>query len=126
MFTEDGGIPSCTDSSGEIFLAKDDIELLRNVDCRSIRVAVIGDMLVLGPPKSTFNNLMFQVCCDVHFNVVVLVGTRFFTAAGNINYTEEIKLVYPNDAHSMTSEISNFYIMVMSFLAMTVVKGNWD
>lgn len=65
-------------------------------------------MLALGPPKSTFNELMLQICCDAHFNVVVLVGNRFFAATGNINYAEEIKLVYTNDAHCITSEIIKF------------------
>ncbi|OIT32914.1 hypothetical protein A4A49_40556 [Nicotiana attenuata] len=103
-------LPLVTNSSGELILAKDDIELLRNINCKSTRAAILGDLLELDPTEYMYNELMLQLCCDARLNVVALVGTRFFTAAENINCADEIKLVCTNDAHCMASEIINHLI----------------
>ncbi|XP_075094454.1 uncharacterized protein LOC142173273 isoform X1 [Nicotiana tabacum] len=97
-------------SSGELLLAKGDTTLLRNIICQSTKVAILGDMLELGPTEFTFNELLLQFCCDAHFSVLSLGGTRFLTVAKNIYCVGEIKLVCINDAHYMTSEIINYVI----------------
>ncbi|XP_006360840.1 UDP-N-acetylmuramoyl-tripeptide--D-alanyl-D-alanine ligase-like [Solanum tuberosum] len=83
------------------------IDLLRNIDCKGKRVAILGDMLELGPTEFKFHELMLQSCCDAHFDIVALVGTRFVSAAGSIDFGPEIKLLCTTNAHQMTSKIIN-------------------
>ncbi|KAH0692311.1 hypothetical protein KY285_019408 [Solanum tuberosum] len=83
------------------------IDLLRNIDCKGKRVAILGDMLELGPTEFKFHELMLQSCCDAHFDVVALVGTRFVSAAESIDFGPEIKLLCTTNAHQMASKIIN-------------------
>ncbi|KAH0678346.1 hypothetical protein KY284_019431 [Solanum tuberosum] len=83
------------------------IDLLRNIDCKGKRVVILGDMLELGPTEFKFHELMLQSCCDAHFDVVALVGTRFVSAAESIDFGLEIKLLCTTNAHQMASKIIN-------------------
>ncbi|XP_055802141.1 uncharacterized protein LOC129871261 [Solanum dulcamara] len=84
------------------------IDLLRNIDCKGKRVAILGDMLELGPTEFKFHELMLQSCSDAHFDVVALVGTRFVSAAESIDCAQEIKLVCTTYTHQMASRIINY------------------
>ncbi|KAG5615686.1 hypothetical protein H5410_015510 [Solanum commersonii] len=42
------------------------IVMLRNTDCKGKRVAILGDMLELGPTEFKFHELMVHSCCDAH------------------------------------------------------------
>lgn len=84
------------------------IDLLRNMDCKGKRVAILGDMLELGPMEINFHELMLQSCCDAHFDVIALVGTRFIRAAESIDCAREIKVVCTTDARQMAPKIINF------------------
>ncbi|KAH0756994.1 hypothetical protein KY290_020487 [Solanum tuberosum] len=83
------------------------IDLLRNIDCKGKRVAILGDMLELGPTEFKFHELMVHSCCDAHFDVVALVGTRFVSAAERIDFGPEIKLLCTTNVHQMASKIIN-------------------
>nr|XP_009759605.1 PREDICTED: uncharacterized protein LOC104212115 isoform X2 [Nicotiana sylvestris] len=84
------------------------IDLLRNMDCKGKRVAILGDMLELGPMEINFHELMLQSCCDAHFDVIALVGTRFIRAAESFDCAREIKVVCTTDARQMAPKIINF------------------
>ncbi|XP_009761398.1 uncharacterized protein [Nicotiana sylvestris] len=86
--------------SGELLLAKGDTTLLRNIIYQSTQVAILGDILELGPTEFTFNELMLQFCCDARFNV-----TAPIERTENINCAEEIKLLCFNDAHCPESKL---------------------
>ncbi|KAG5596179.1 hypothetical protein H5410_037411 [Solanum commersonii] len=64
-------------------------------------------MLELGPTEFRFHELMVHSCCDAHFDVVALVGTKFVSATGSIDLGPEIKLLCTTNAHQMTSKIIN-------------------
>lgn len=84
------------------------IDLLRNIDCKGKRVAILGDMLDLGPTEFKFHELMLQSCSDAHVDVVALVGKRFASAAESIDCAQELKLVCTTDAHQMASKIIDY------------------
>lgn len=84
------------------------IDLLRNIDCKGKRVAILGDMLELGSTEFKFHELMLQSCCDAQFDVVALVGIRFVRAADSIDFGPDTKLVYTTDAHQMASKIIDY------------------
>ncbi|OIT32773.1 PREDICTED: uncharacterized protein LOC109206851 [Nicotiana attenuata] len=84
------------------------IDLLRNINCNGKRVAILGDMLELGPKEINFHELMIQSCVNAHFDVIALVGTRFIRAAESIDCAQEIKQVCTTDAHRMASKIINY------------------
>ncbi|WMV23134.1 hypothetical protein MTR67_016519, partial [Solanum verrucosum] len=84
------------------------IDLLRNIDCKGKRVAILGDMLELGPTEFKFHELMLQSCCDAQFDVVALVGMRFVRAAESIDFGPDTKLVCTTDAHQMASKITDY------------------
>ncbi|KAH0681917.1 hypothetical protein KY289_019669 [Solanum tuberosum] len=84
------------------------IDLLRNIDCKGKRVAILGDMLELGPTEFKFHELMLQSCCDAQFDVVALVGMRFVRAVESIDFGPDTKLVCTTDAHQMASKITDY------------------
>nr|XP_009761399.1 PREDICTED: uncharacterized protein LOC104213567 isoform X2 [Nicotiana sylvestris] len=95
--------------SGELLLAKGDTTLLRNIIYQSTQVAILGDILELGPTEFTFNELMLQFCCDARFNV-----TAPIERTENINCAEEIKLLCFNDAHCPESKLPRRVCKTMS------------
>ncbi|KAK4371269.1 hypothetical protein RND71_010744 [Anisodus tanguticus] len=99
------------------------IDLLRNIDCKGKRVAILGDMLELGPTEFEFHELMIQSCCNAHFDVVALVGTRFISAAESIDCAQEIKdikLICTTDGHQMASKIISY----LNSGDIVIVKGS--
>ncbi|KAL6332588.1 hypothetical protein AAG906_009010 [Vitis piasezkii] len=81
------------------------IELLKNIDCKGKRVAILGDMLELGQAETVSHEMMLSLCCDSHFDLIALVGKRFLRAAENLNLVGERNLLYSPDAESLAFEI---------------------
>ncbi|XP_034698870.1 UDP-N-acetylmuramoyl-tripeptide--D-alanyl-D-alanine ligase-like [Vitis riparia] len=81
------------------------IELLKNIDCKGKRVAILGDMLELGQAETLSHEMMLSLCCDSHFDLIALVGKRFLRAAENLNLVGERNLLYSPDAESLAFEI---------------------
>lgn len=54
------------------------LELLKGIDCKGKRVAVLGDMLELGPTEITFHEMVIEHRCVSKFDVIALVGNRFW------------------------------------------------
>ncbi|KAL2545784.1 UDP-N-acetylmuramoyl-tripeptide--D-alanyl-D-alanine ligase [Forsythia ovata] len=82
------------------------IDLLRAIECKGRKVAILGDMLELGPKEIMFHELILQHCVDARIDLVALVGKRFLTAAENLNIGQEMKLVCAYDADELASRFS--------------------
>ncbi|KAL2545722.1 UDP-N-acetylmuramoyl-tripeptide--D-alanyl-D-alanine ligase [Forsythia ovata] len=82
------------------------IDLLRAIECKGRKVAILGDMLELGPKEIMFHELILQHCVDARIDLVALVGKRFSTAAENLNIGQEMKLVCAYDADELASRFS--------------------
>ncbi|KAK6146603.1 hypothetical protein DH2020_020472 [Rehmannia glutinosa] len=84
------------------------IDSLRAIDCYGKRVAILGDMLELGPTEIKLHELTLQHCLDSCIDVVALVGTRFLAAAENLKVDLEINLVGAYDSESLASKILEY------------------
>lgn len=79
------------------------IDLLRAIECKGRKVAILGDMLELGPKEIKFHELILQHCLDARIDLMALVGKRFLTAAENLNIGQEMKLVCAYDVDKLVS-----------------------
>lgn len=84
------------------------IDSLRAIDCYGKRVAILGDMLELGPTEIKLHELMLLHCLDACIDVVALVGKRFLMAANNLKVAQEINLVCAYDSESLASKILEY------------------
>ena len=81
------------------------IDLLRSIECSGKRVAILGDMLELGSNEVKFHEKILNHCCNPHIDLVGLVGTRFLTAAENLNLLKDSKVLISHDPESLAQEI---------------------
>ncbi|KAI3453259.1 hypothetical protein Pfo_009922 [Paulownia fortunei] len=84
------------------------IDSLRAIDCYGKRVAILGDMLELGPTEIKLHELMLLHCLDSCIDVVALVGKRFLAAAENLKVAQKINLVWAYDSESLASEVLQY------------------
>ena len=81
------------------------IDMLEGMSCKGKRVAVLGDMLELGPTEMKSHEMMLRHCCDAGFDLVALVGKRFLKAAENLDLAREMYILLADDAESLLLEI---------------------
>lgn len=84
------------------------IDTLRAMDCRGKRVAILGDMLELGPTEIKLHELILLHCLDTCVDLVVLVGKRFMMAADNLKFAQEVNLLCAYDSDSLAPKILEY------------------
>lgn len=84
------------------------IDTLRAIDCCGKRVAILGDMLELGPTEIKLHELILLHCFDACVDLVVLVGKRFIMAADNLKFAQEVNLVCAYDSDSLGPKILEY------------------
>lgn len=106
---------------------KSAINLLKAIDCRGKRVAILGDMLELGAIEADAHEMVLNMCSDSCFGMVALVGKRFTAAAQKLNLVGNINIIYANDSESLALEIkerltANDVVLVKGSRAMRLEK----
>ncbi|XP_059633294.1 uncharacterized protein LOC132276059 [Cornus florida] len=96
------------------------IDLLKGIGCKGKRVAVLGDMLELGPTEEKFHETTLRYCCEARFDLVALVGKRFLTAAENLNLVGKRNILCVHDAENLVLEI----FKRLSCYDVVLVKGS--
>ncbi|PSR90960.1 UDP-N-acetylmuramoyl-tripeptide--D-alanyl-D-alanine ligase [Actinidia chinensis var. chinensis] len=81
------------------------IDMLEGISCKGKRVAILGDMLELGPTEMKSHEMILRHCCDAGFDLVALVGKRFLKAAENLDLARETYILLADDAESLLLEI---------------------
>ncbi|KAL3502322.1 hypothetical protein ACH5RR_036771 [Cinchona calisaya] len=81
------------------------IDLLKEIECKGKRVAILGDMLELGPSEIKLHEMMLQHCCDAHLDLLVLSGNKFLEAARNLNIAKDIQLIHYCETECLASKI---------------------
>ncbi|PON68192.1 UDP-N-acetylmuramoyl-tripeptide--D-alanyl-D-alanine ligase [Parasponia andersonii] len=81
------------------------IDLLKSIECSGKRVALLGDMLELGPNEINFHEMILNHCCDSQIHLIGLVGKRYKAAAENLNLIKDKKVVLCHDSESLAEEI---------------------
>lgn len=81
------------------------IDLLSAIHCEGKKVAILGDMLELGPKEITFHEMVIKHCYEAHFDLVALVGRRFGIAAENFSSSRGLNVLHAMNAQELASEI---------------------
>nr|GMD54219.1 UDP-N-acetylmuramoyl-tripeptide--D-alanyl-D-alanine ligase [Ipomoea batatas] len=81
------------------------IDLLSAIHCEGKKVAILGDMLELGPKEITFHEMVIKHCYEARFDLVALVGRRFEIAAKNFSGSRGLKVLHAMNAQELASEI---------------------
>ncbi|KAL9166833.1 hypothetical protein ABFS82_05G056700 [Erythranthe guttata] len=84
------------------------LESLSDIHCYGKRVAILGDMLELGPTEIKLHELILQHCLDTRVDLVALVGKRFLAAANNLQVGQEINMLHAYDSESLASDILEY------------------
>ncbi|KAH6831378.1 hypothetical protein C2S53_014551 [Perilla frutescens var. hirtella] len=84
------------------------IDTLRAINCCGKRVAILGDMLELGPTEIKLHELILLHCLDSCVDLIALVGKRFMMAADNLKFAQEVNLVCAYDSESLAPKILEY------------------
>lgn len=82
------------------------IDLLKNIDCKGKKIAILGDMLELGAIELEAHEMILKHCCSVDdIDLIGLVGKRFWTAARDMNMLKEVNIVCALEPETFAEEI---------------------
>lgn len=81
------------------------INLLKAMECRGKRVAILGDMLELGAIETEAHEAVLKMCSDSSFGMVALVGKRFTAAVEKLNLVGKINIMFATDSESLAVNI---------------------
>lgn len=82
------------------------IDLLKSIDCKGKKIAILGDMLELGAIELESHQMILKHCCSVDdIDLIGLVGKRFWTAARDMNMLEEVNIVCALEPETFAEEI---------------------
>ncbi|KAL4385852.1 hypothetical protein GQ457_15G012410 [Hibiscus cannabinus] len=84
------------------------IDMLQMIDCDGKRVAILGDMLELGPLEIEYHEEILNYCFGAHIDVVGVVGKRFHLAAVNMNLMKKMKIVHAIDSENLVPKILKY------------------
>ncbi|XP_043715118.1 UDP-N-acetylmuramoyl-tripeptide--D-alanyl-D-alanine ligase-like [Telopea speciosissima] len=103
------------------------IDLLKTIDCKGKRVAILGDMLELGPAEIEAHRDILKLCFDSHIDLVALVGKRLSTVAEDLDLLRKrnaICTLYPEAlALPITEKLaSNDVVLVKGSRGMRMEK----
>ncbi|KAM7277220.1 hypothetical protein ACFE04_019086 [Oxalis oulophora] len=95
------------------------INSLKSIHCNGERVAILGDMLELGPTEMESHEDVLRHCIDSDIKLVCLAGRRFYNAARCIN-SDKIRIVYGYDAGNLALKVVN----MLNCNDVVLVKGS--
>ncbi|XP_058097816.1 uncharacterized protein LOC131242882 [Magnolia sinica] len=81
------------------------IDLLKAMDCKGKRVAILGDMLELGATDAEAHKMVLNMCCDASFGLIACVGKRFHLAAENLNLLGNDNVMCAVDSKSIALKV---------------------
>lgn len=84
------------------------VDTLKAIGCCGKRVAILGDMLELGPTEIELHEMILLHCLDTCVDLIVIVGKRFKLAADNLKFAQEVNLVCAHDSESLAAKILEY------------------
>ncbi|KAK8658395.1 hypothetical protein V6N13_036602 [Hibiscus sabdariffa] len=96
------------------------IDMLQRIDCDGKRVAILGDMLELGPLEIEYHEEILNYCFGAHIDVVGVAGKRFHLAAVNMNLMKKMKIVHAIDSENLVPKILKY----LNMNDVVLVKGS--
>ncbi|XVF01740.1 hypothetical protein REPUB_Repub04eG0114700 [Reevesia pubescens] len=83
------------------------IDMLKSIGCNGKRIAIIGDMLELGPSEMEYHEEILNYRLDARIDLVGNAGKwkRFLVAAENMNLIKKINIVHAADAEKLVPKI---------------------
>ncbi|KAK8508590.1 hypothetical protein V6N13_130632 [Hibiscus sabdariffa] len=96
------------------------IDMLQSIDCDGKRVAILGDMLELGPLEIEYHEEILNYCFGAHIDVVGIAGKRFHLAADNMNLMKKMKIVHAIDSENLVPKILKY----LNMNDVVLVKGS--
>lgn len=102
-------------------------DTLKGISCEGKRVAILGDMLELGPTEIESHEMTLRYCCSAGFDIVALVGKRFLAAAENLDLVKERHVLHADNSETIVPEIvkrlnHNDVVLVKGSRAMQMEK----
>ncbi|PIA35397.1 hypothetical protein AQUCO_03500048v1, partial [Aquilegia coerulea] len=82
------------------------ISLLKGIECRGKRVAILGDMLELGPAEVEAHETVLSLCCVASIDMVALVGKKFISAAEKLKLSGTKKVICSLDSEALALQIA--------------------
>ncbi|XP_038995939.1 UDP-N-acetylmuramoyl-tripeptide--D-alanyl-D-alanine ligase-like [Hibiscus syriacus] len=96
------------------------IDMLQRIGCDGKRVAILGDMLGLGPLEMEYHEEILNYCLGARIDVVGVAGKRFHLAADNKNLMKKMKIVHAIDSENLVPKILKF----LNMNDVVLVKGS--
>ncbi|KAK9117816.1 hypothetical protein Scep_015909 [Stephania cephalantha] len=96
------------------------ISSLKAIDCSGRRVAILGDMLELGPTVIKAHETVLNQCFDARIALIALVGKRFLAAAENVNIAGNANVICSLDVNSLAQQITS----ILRSTDVVLVKGS--
>ncbi|KAE8671150.1 GRAM domain-containing protein / ABA-responsive protein-related [Hibiscus syriacus] len=96
------------------------VDMLRRIDCDGKRVAILGDMLGLGPLELEFHEEILNYCLGAHIDLVGVAGKRFHLAADHMNLMKKMKIVHAIDSENLVPKILKW----LNMNDVVLVKGS--
>ncbi|KAE8712830.1 hypothetical protein F3Y22_tig00110223pilonHSYRG00137 [Hibiscus syriacus] len=96
------------------------IDMLQRIDCYGKRVAILGDMLGLGPLEIEYHEEILNYCLGAHIDVVGVAGKRFHLAADNMNLMKKMKTAHAIDSENLDPKI----LKCLNMNDVVLVKGS--
>lgn len=97
------------------------INLLKSIECKGKRIAILGDMLELGTIELESHKMKLKQCCDGGIDLIGLVGNRFITAAENyLNLAKDRNVLLAHDSKTFGLQI----VKRVSHNDVVLVKGS--
>lgn len=81
------------------------IDTLKAIDCNGKRVAILGDMLELGPTEIKLHESILLHCLNARVDLIVIVGKRFMSAADNLKFARKVNLVCAYNSESLAPKV---------------------
>ncbi|KAL4348696.1 hypothetical protein GQ457_17G023760 [Hibiscus cannabinus] len=76
----------------------------KRIDTEEKRVAILGDILELGPLEIEYHEDIVNYCLNSHIDVVGIVGKRLHLAADDMNLLQKMKIVHAIDSEDLCSQ----------------------
>ncbi|OMP12612.1 hypothetical protein COLO4_02959 [Corchorus olitorius] len=96
------------------------IDMLKSIDCNGKRVAVLGDMLELGPVEMEYHEEILNYCLDAHIELIGIAGKRFLVAAEKMKLIRKINIVHAANAENLVPKI----LKCLNINDVILVKGS--
>ncbi|KAJ4974087.1 hypothetical protein NE237_007261 [Protea cynaroides] len=82
------------------------IDMLKGIDCKGKRVAILGDMLELGPIEIEAHKAVLKLCFDSCLDLVLLVGKRYSAVAEDLDFVMNTNAICTLDPQALPLPIT--------------------